>query len=131
MIDREKLEHGSLSEKLDQLYAITRDDIASDPSIIDVLRRYTLSDDVDILEISILRLGVRAQDTGSITLIANVLSRCQDDLVRLATVRSLGVLYRLLGDNDISQVISDIVEISKTQLSSSEVEALRIELSTN
>lgn len=93
MIDRWKLENGSPHEQLDQLYALSEDDIFADRSIVGILRRNLTSTDNEILEISIMRISIRAKNIGSVDMLILVLSENKDELVRSAAIRSLSVLY--------------------------------------
>jgi len=125
MIDRWKLENGSPDEQLDQLYALSEDDIFADKSIVGILRRNLTSTDNEILEISIMRIAIRAKDIGSVDMLILVLSKNQDELVRSAAIRSLSVLYGIVVREDEVRADEILSAVHRASLGPSELQLIQ------
>lgn len=125
MIDRSKLENGSPDEQLDQLYALSEDDICADKSIVGILRRNITSTDNEILEISIMRIAIRAKDIGSVDMLIIVLSENQDELVRSAAIRSLSVLYGIVVREDEVRADEILSAVHRASLGPSELQLIQ------
>ena len=100
MIDRWELENGSVKSQISQIYALTKADIQADPTIVEVLRRNLKSSNEELLEMSIMRLGVRAKDVFSVEPIMALLSTEQRYLPRAAAISALGSIARHLLEQD-------------------------------
>lgn len=125
MIDRWKLENGSPHEQLDQLYALSEDDIFADRSIVGILRRNLTSTDNEILEISIMRISIRAKNIGSVDMLILVLSENKDELVRSAAIRSLSVLYGIVAREDEVRANEILSAVHRASLGPSELELIQ------
>lgn len=125
MIDRSKLENGSPDEQLDQLYALSEDDICADKSIVGILRRNITSTNNEILEISIVRIAIRAKDIGSVDMLIIVLSENQDELVRSAAIRSLSVLYGIVVREDEVRADEILSAVHRASLGPSELQLIQ------
>lgn len=125
MIDRWKLENGSTSEQLDQLYALSESDMLADRSIVNILRRNLTSSDNEILEISIMRIGVRAMDLDSVDMLIPVLSQNEDKLVRSAAILSLSVLHGIVIGNDEIRADEILSAVQRASSGPSELELIQ------
>jgi hypothetical protein len=124
MIDRWKLENGTIKERIEQIYAITEEDIIKDQSIIEILRENLKIEDNELLEISIMRLGIRAKDLRSKNEFLNILACNSDALVRSAAIAALSSLYRVLIIRNKGEAYRLLRTIEEIPLSSSEVEQI-------
>jgi len=125
MIDRWKLENGSTSQQLDQLYALSESDILADISIVDILRKNLTSSNNEILEISIMRIGVRAMDLYSVDMLIPVLSQNRDKLVRSAAILSLSVLHGIVIGNDEIRADEILNAVQRASSGPSELELIQ------
>lgn len=131
MIDRKELESGSISSQTRQTYALSREDILADPSILNILRRNLDSSDPELLEITIMRLGVRADDFWSIEKFFEVLERNVGSLVRSAALGALSSLHFKLYDLDRGRAQEIFERVKRLELTAAEFGQVRKQFGRN
>ncbi|MFC0590405.1 hypothetical protein ACFFF7_13395 [Novosphingobium aquiterrae] len=123
MIDIHELEFGSLSDRVRLTYELDKKDVSKNPDILRILRKNLEENDDDLLEISILRLGVRFIDVDSTESILRILKKSKSVLVRLSSIISLSALYEVILKSDRFRAQNILSEISEMNLSDVELKA--------
>lgn len=79
-------------ERTQATYEVTQDAINSQPSIIDAMRQNLTSSNDDLLEITVMRLGSRAFDVGSLDKIFEISKASSSSLVLSATIFAMSAI---------------------------------------
>ncbi len=81
-----RLKSDNSAERTEAAYEVTRHIIERNPQIVDILRENLKSQDEELLEISIMRLGLRATDVHSLDDIINISKNSCNSLILSACV---------------------------------------------
>lgn len=81
-----KLARGDSETKIRATYELTPEDIRGDPRIIGELRNNLNTSNDDLLEITLMRIGIRAHDVDSLQNIIKISREHSSDLVKSAAV---------------------------------------------
>ena len=88
----DRLVSQDIEERIKATYEVTKDDIKRDFSVVDAMRDNLLVRDDDLLEITIMRLGLRANDVVSLDKIIKISESCNNPLIVGATVFAMGAI---------------------------------------
>lgn len=81
-----RLKSEDISERVEATYEVTRRIIDGNPQVVSILRGNLNSQSDDLVEISIMRLGIRAKDLGSLDKIIDISVKSSSPLVLSASI---------------------------------------------